>query len=151
MKKLNMIIVFLAITLMVIFLCPLKMYKYTEDYIPPVTYEIKVNKVTKVLTGTFYHSCSVVDCDGSTYKCSMKLTNDEYKKIMKLWNDKKALSPILESLCENEKILYQSYKDYKDKFDESVDDYNTMDLNNDGKITSREFANQWLIEVISEQ
>ena len=64
------------------------MYTYTENYIPQGTYKIKINKINKVLNGSFYHSCSAIDCDSSTYKCSIKLTKDEYEKIMKLWNNK---------------------------------------------------------------
>lgn len=145
-RKSVLIIVILVIIIMLIFFLPIKRYTYTEHYIPPVTYKIRINKITKILNGEFYHSCSAVDCNSSTYKYSIKLTKDEYEKIMKLWNEKETLSPILESLCENDKIFYKSFED---SYEDSVEDYNKLDLNSDGKITSRELGNQMLIDAIN--
>lgn len=143
-----LIILVLVIIIMLIFFFTIQMYTYTDQYAPSVTYKIRINKITKTLKGKFYHSCSAADCDSTTYKYSIKLTKDEYKKIMKLWDDKESLSPILESLCENDKIFYKSFED---SHEESLEDYNKMDLNSDDKITSREFANQWLNDVINER
>ena len=152
MKKKTIIIVVFIIAFIAAFIAVYittnKMYSY-RDYFPGVTYKIRINKITKVLYGNFYHSCSAADCEGTTYKYkySVKLTNDEYKKIMMIWNDKKSLSPILESLCENDKVFYSSFEN---SFEDSIEDYNKMYTNSDGKITSREFADNWLDIVIEE-
>lgn len=143
-----LIILVLVIIIMLILFFTIQMYTYTDQHAPSVTYKIRINKITKTLNGKFYHSCSAVDCDSTAYKYFIKLTKDEYKKIMKLWDDKESLSPILESLCKNDEIFYKSFEDSSE---ESIEDYNKLDLNSDGKITSREFANQWLIDVINER
>lgn len=145
-KKVLMILVLVIIIILILFFT-IQMYTYTDQHAPSVTYKIRINKITKTLNGKFYHSCSAADCDSTTYKYSIKLTKDEYKKIMKLWDDKESLSPILESLCEDDEIFYKSFEDSRE---ESQEDYNKLDLNSDGKITSREFANQWLSDVINE-
>ena len=124
-----------------------KGYSYSDNYAPLTNYKIKINNFTKVMEGEFYHSCSTKDCNNKTNKYSIKLTNDEYKKIMKLWNDKETLSPILEELCKDDKVFYESFVD---SYEFSQTDYNKMDKNSDGKITSREFANQMLIDVLNE-
>ena len=146
-KKRNVLITIILI-LLIIFLFPIKMYTYEDHTIPGNKYKIKLNTITKELKGEFHHYCSFEDCETSIYKYSITLTKDEYKKIMKLWNDKEMLSSILETLCENDKIFYNSFEDSRE---ENLEDYNKLDLNSDGKITSREFGNRWLDYAISEE
>lgn len=147
MKKKIIIIVVIVMAFIAFFVSTNKMYTYRAYPFPGVTYRIRINKITKVVHGYFYHSCSAADCEGKKYKYSVKLTNDEYKKIMKLWNDKDSISPILESICEDDKVFYSSFED---SHEDSIEEYNKMDTNSDGKITSREFANNWLDIVIEE-
>ena len=146
MKRVLISISALLIIIYIVLLCvPGKKYTYTELHFPPTTYEMEIKPIVRVLKGTFFDSCSAVNCEGSTESCFIFLTRNEYKNIMKLWDDKDILSPILQTLCENDEIFYQSYKESL----ESLDDYTKMDLNSDGKITSREFANQWLNEAVN--
>ena len=146
MKRVLISISALLIIIYIVLLCvPGKKYTYTELHFPPTTYEMEIKPIVKVLKGTFFDSCSFNNCEGSTESCFIFLTRNEYKNIMKLWDDKDILSPILRTLCENDEIFYQSYKESL----ESLDDYTKMDLNSDGKITSREFANQWLNEAVN--
>lgn len=122
-------------------------YEYFDNYIPGETYTIELNKETKELKGEFYHACSAVDCDGDRYNYTVTLTDEELTKILKLWNYKDELSPILECICENNMIMYNSFEE---SFEESIEEYNAMDINSDGKISSREFGNRWLDYAIEE-
>ena len=79
------------------------MYTYYDWSIPGEKYKIKLNRITRELKGEFHHYASCEGCKTSIYKYSITLTKDEYKKVMKLWHDKDDLSPILETLCENER------------------------------------------------
>lgn len=116
------------------------MYTYNDGYAPGETYKIRINKITKVMHGKFKHQCSTVDNCDKTYRYSVKLTKDEYKKVMKLWNNKKTLSPILESICENNKVLAKSCEEWEKEFYGDLEECKEFDLNSDGKITSREFG-----------
>lgn len=150
MKKFNKknvpIVVCSVVLIVILFLFTNKMYYYVDDFVEPVTYKIRINKITRVLHNNIYHSCSAGDCDGTTTKCSVKLTEDEYEKIMTLWDNKKALSPILEWFCEDTKVLYDSFKE---SHYDSIEDYNKADLDSDGKISHREIANEDLNMVIN--
>lgn len=133
MKKIIIGIIIIAITN--------KIY-YHVEYGAVTEYLIRINKITKVLHVKVDKGCNggaldVADC-GSDNKYSIKLTKDEYKNIMKLWNDKRILSPILEDLGKNDKVLYKSYKDY---YADDIEEYNKLDLNSDGIVTYREFGN----------
>jgi uncharacterized protein YxeA len=122
-------------------------YEYRDYYVPGETYNITLNKKTKKLHGEFYHASSALGENGRKYKYTVTLTNEEYENIMKLWNDKETISPILESICEDDKIMYQSFEN---SYEENKEEYDQMDSNGDGKITSREFANKWLKGAIEE-
>lgn len=140
-KKLLIIISLVIILILIIYLCTFKTYSYNDHTIPSTTYKIRLNKITKTVNGTFIHTSSAVEGKDTVYKYSVKLTNDEYKKIMKIWKDKDSLSPILETICENDKIFYNSIED---SYEDNKDEYNKMDANSDGKVTSREYADNWL-------
>ena len=89
--------------------------------------------------------CSAVDCETTVTKCSVKLTNDEYEKIMLIWDNKRDLSPILNRICKNDSVMYESFEE------STISDktkYEKVDTNSDGKISNREFANNWLNIVI---
>ena len=81
-KKNVPIVVCSVVLIVILFLFTNKMYYYVDDFVEPVTYKIRINKITRVLHNNIYHSCSAVGCDGTTTKCSVKLTEDEYEKIM---------------------------------------------------------------------
>ncbi len=143
-----MIGLLIIVLLILVLIFPNSSYTYNDMRAPSTTYAIKINKYTKLLKGKFTHTCSALDCETSINKCNIKLTNDEYKKIRLLWNKKEELSPILERLCDNNKVFYKSFED---SFEENQEEYNKMDSNSDGKVTSREFANQWLVYAINGQ
>ena len=146
-KLVIIVIILIIVALVLIFTLAPKHYTYQNDITPPTTYKITINRYTKTLQGEFTSSCSYVGCNNKTVKRKIKLTSSEYKKIMILWHDKDVLSPILEALCSGDEILYNSFSD---SMEENIKDYNSMDLNNDGKITNREFANKWLNDAIKE-
>lgn len=125
-------------------------YEWSDFSTPGETYSIKINKNTKVLDGEFSYGCSAVNCEGYTKKYSITLTEEEYKKIMILWFDRETLSPILEILCEDTEIFYNSYEECNEDAD-SEEECKNSDLNSDGKITSRECGNRWLDIAIEEK
>lgn len=133
-----LVVIILAIIIMLFWFIPMKRFNYSDEY---GDYKVRINTITKVLYASFYHSCSYVDCFGSRNRYFIKLTEDEYKKIMKLWNEKEKLLLIFGHLCENDKVFYESFeKSYED----SIEDYNKLDLNLDGVVTNREYGNWWL-------
>lgn len=118
------------------------MYIYNDGAAPGTKYFIRINKLTKVLHGKFYHYCSGKDCKKDVYSASVKLTEEELKYIKKSWNNKEELSYALELICLNEKIFYSSYES---SHEDSVDIYNMIDTNNDGKLSYREYGDSVLM------
>ena len=142
-----MIILIILLILAILYGISIKHYFYSNDNAPLTKYKVSINTLTKKMKGEFYHSCSAVNCLNSTKKYSITLTEDEYKKIIKLWKDKETLSQSFEGLCADDKVFYKSFEDSRE---DSIEDYKKLDLNSDGIITSREFANQMLIDAINE-
>lgn len=58
--------------------------KYIDGYIPPVTYTLVLNDTTAKLEA--YHSCSAVDCEGDKYTYNLNLTAEEQAKIYEILN-----------------------------------------------------------------
>lgn len=123
-------------------------YEYTENYIPPVTYKIKLSFSTGELYVYEYHSCSAVDCDGDSFENAVFLTDQELEKISIITKennyDKEYLSSALSSLVRDtdemaqiDDALWEYYKD--------------CDFNDDGVVTYREFGNNYLDMIIEEQ
>lgn len=123
----------------------IKDFSYEDNFIPPTIYKLKLNSGTKELTGTIHNTCSYTNCNGRKYECSVTFDDTEYEKIMILWEDKEAIAPILDSFCKDGEVLYESFEEADEK---DIDIYNRMDANSDGKITYREFANDWLNDVV---
>lgn len=64
---------------------------------------------------------------------------------MKLWDDNETLSPMLEMLYKNDKVLWDSFEEWE--FGD-IEDYNKEALNSDCKISYREAGNQ-IVELCS--
>ena len=146
-------IMFLLVLIIIIFLLSNKMYTYTDNLGSGFTSKIRINKITKVLYGKFYIDCKNKNCIPEYYKYSLKLTNKEYKNIKRLWKDKHNLSLALFYLRDKDETHYKSYNDYKDEVAElaDIEHYKAMDSNSDGKVTSREFADQFMIDILNEK
>ena len=146
MKKRSLIVVVIVIAiLIVIFFSTTKIYTYREDSVRGDNYVVKINKLTKLVSIKTTNLCSYKGCESKTEKCSVILTRDEYDKVMKIWDNKKYVSPILDTICKDKKVFYESYED---SYESNKENYDAMDKNKDGKVTNREFANQWLDDVI---
>ena len=123
----------------------IKDFSYEDHYTPPTNYKLKLNSKTKELTGSIHNTCSYTDCKGRVYECSITLDDTEYEKVLLLWEDQETLAPILDSFCKDKEVLYKSFEESDE---EDITIYNRMDSNSDGKITYREFANDWLNDVL---
>ncbi len=107
---------------------------YDDMHIPGSSYHILINKNTRALLVEVRHFCSEVDCSTSTDKYGPTiLTSEEYTKIFSVINeggDMQYIPPILESMALDQ-----------EPFDGHLVGNAT---------TRREFANQWLDDVIEE-
>lgn len=109
--------------------------EYNDDMgIPGESYHIQIDTKSKALLVTVTRYCSAIDCDTSTDKYGPTiLTNEEYTKIFSAIKDRvdmKFIAPILESMARDQ-----------EPFDGHLVGNAT---------TRREFANQWLNDVIEE-
>lgn len=111
---------------------------YTNDIIPYTTYSIRINRFTKNMRIREFHSCSSVNCKGTTEKYSAKITNEEYGVISKIINKHYNLSELVTALSyigRNEEVFCNNSDDYYD-----IEE----DTNRDGKVTYREIGNSRL-------
>lgn len=116
--------------------------EYQDMSTPGKNYDITIYNDSKRIDGTFTHLCSYVNCVPTVNKYSVNLTDDEYNGIIKLLDKKEVISPIIEKICEDDKVFYESL----DSSYEDSSEYNKMDSNLDGKVSSREFGDYWLNE-----
>lgn len=113
-------------------------FDYTNDIIPSTTYSIRINRFTKNMNIREYHSCSSVNCKGTTEKYSTKITNEEYNLISKV---------VAKHYSMNELVTSLSYLGRDDEvFCTNSDDFYDIeeDTNRDGKVTYREIGNNRL-------
>ena len=111
---------------------------YTNDIIPYTTYSIRINRFTKNMRIREFHSCSSVNCKGTTEKYSAKITNEEYGVISKIINKHYNLNELVTALSyigRNEEVFCNNSDDYYD-----IEE----DTNRDGKVTYREIGNNRL-------
>ncbi len=152
--------------------------KYTDGYIPPVTYTIELNDPTSKLEA--YHSCSAVDCKGDSYTYNLNLTAEEETKIYEILNKLKTkynmvpkagylvyidnvdytildpnfslsategarfinyLLSAIESIAQGEESMGTTSSD------NFLIEY---DLNNDKKVTRREFGDSYLNDILED-
>lgn len=110
-------------------------FEYVDDNLPPIVYKIKINIETKNINLIVSESSSAEDAnpeDFSGEEYAIDLTNDEYEKIIKVYEMKHSeLGPILRSLGRGE----ESFPDF----------FNTEEVN-----TYREYGIQKLDNVIKE-
>lgn len=149
MKKSIFIVVITFCIVLFFYFCINLSTWYYEDYEPGSNYRVRINKISKKMIINSSHYCSYVGCKTTKTKCKIRLTNDEYHKIVVLWKNKKDLIPQLETLCENEKIMINNFEEAEDYYI-SKEEYKNMDVNNDGAVSSREFANYVLYDMIQE-
>ena len=108
--------------------------RYDDTYIPGSSYYIRVNTKTRALLVETTHHCSAVNCQTSkdTYGPTI-LTSQECSKIfsyIKAGGEMRYIAPIFESFARNQE---------------------PFDGSQVGNATNRrEFANQWLDDVIKE-
>ena len=112
-------------------------FTYNDGGIPSTIYKINISRKHKTVTAEFEHTCSAKDCPSIINKCDIKLTDDEYNKIMRILGKKDIISPVIEDICNNDKVFYESLED---SYEDSTT-FNKMDTNKDGKVTYREFGN----------
>ncbi len=141
-KKLIVVFIIIIIFVLGFYLFPIRKYEYTS--LGGSNSIVRINKYTRVVHAEFSRYCDLVggceDID-TTYKCTVKLTSDEYKKLKKLWwRCRGGLSAALESICKGNEI-----------FEHSKAEYDEYDINSDGKITYREFGNKSLDYLIKEE
>lgn len=107
---------------------------YTTTHIPPITYHIKINKLTKTMSVREYNSCKDSSCNKMDVENKVKLTDEEYKII----KEKNKTSQNLEKLaaCLSDLAKGDSVFMTKDQTEYDI----MQDLNNDGKVTYREKA-----------
>lgn len=149
-KKWILIVIFIVIIIFIFFFKQTKKFEYTNNIIPPTTYLVKINKYLfyKELIVEEYQSCSAVDCDGTTKKNKIILTDDEYEKIVNIMNKDTYGNDIwdliyraIANLSEDDSIMWNE-SDYGYELEE--------DLNQDGKVTGREFGNYILDSILKE-
>lgn len=116
-------------------------FDYTNDIIPPTTYHVRVNRFTKSMSIHEYHSCSTIDCKGTTNSYKIKLDNDEYLYLSNILKNHYSM---------NELVTALSYigKD-SDVFCTNQDDFYDLeeDVNHDGKVTYREIGDSRLYQI----
>ena len=148
--------------------------KYTDGYIPPITYTLELNETTAKLES--YHSCSAEDCDGYEYKYNLNLTAEEETKIYEILNRIKTKYNLISKAgylvyidSEEESSLSYGTTDASKfinyllsaiesiaKEEESMGTTSTdnflleYDLNNDKKVTRREFGNVYLNDILED-
>ena len=110
MKKVCWIIGVLVIIIIVVLLLLFsnKTYEYNDKGIPGSSYKVKVNTITKKLSIETSLYCSTIGCEAEVNNCSIKLTSDEYKRALSIWDKQDSLSPILDSICANDKVMYKN-------------------------------------------
>ena len=138
--------------------------KISEGSIPPSTYTFNMNE-KGVATFNADHSSSTIDGVDSENNYEIKFTKDELKDINLILNNIKEKSNIAD--VDGYLFYFESGNELKDddyysllycilaidsicEGNELMDYYEEEDLNNDGKLTCREFGDSWLKEIIEE-
>ena len=120
--------------------------KVSEDYLPASTIFIKINPNNKKMyvKETRYSSayCEKSTCDPTVTEKNTVLNEEEFKLVKKILRkfllskeEKEDLAEALTTIADDDKVFYKKEDQYYEQ---------EVDLNNDGIITSREFAYNWL-------
>ena len=126
---------------------------YIQGGAPGANYSVKINKLTKTIHTKEEHGDSTVGGKGSYSENNIKLTDDEYKKVIKILIFKGAIFPftqsreyLAEALCDISKgdEMFAEIENGKNGY------LSEDDINNDGKVTHREFGDTWLDAILEE-
>lgn len=116
--------------------------KYRTNLEPVYYYSVEISRISKKLKIVENKYCSEEDCNDELVRKSINLTNQEYayiKNILSQNYDKATFMNAISALTKDDKEMFSRGQDgYEDK----------DDLNKDGVITYREFANSYL-EILS--
>lgn len=137
-KKIIFILIALTLLISIGFYFSFLRINYTTTHIPPITYHITINKLTKKMSVKEYNSCKDSSCNKLDIKNTVELTSEEYR-IIKDANrnskEKEKLAIALSDLAKGDSVYMT-----KDQTEYEI----ILDLNNDGKITYREKSLQSL-------
>lgn len=151
MKK-KIILVLVIFLLIWIFIYPISI-NYIQGGAPGGSYSVKLNKLTKTIYTKEVHGDSTVGGEGGFSENSIKLTDNEYKKVIKILIFKGAIFPftqnreyLAEALCDISKgdEIFAEIENGKNGY------LSKDDMNNDGKVTHREFGDSWLDTILDE-
>ena len=116
--------------------------KYRTNLEPVHYYSVEISRINKKLKIVENKYCSEEDCNDELVRKSINLTNQEYayiKNILSQDYDKATFMNAISALTKDDKEMFsRGQNGYEDK----------DDLNKDGVITYREFANSYL-EILS--
>ena len=100
--KIFFIVVGVIVLFSILLFVTSKRFNFDDGYAPGNYYHISINKPTKIVYGYIDEIGSCEDCSNSKKRCVGKVTNDQYEKILKIWNSKNAteLDVVFYLICE---------------------------------------------------
>lgn len=111
-------------------------YKTTKE--PISSYNVEISRLTKKLKMYENNFCVGVDCNDELIRKNIKLTDNEYsyiKEILRKDYNKESFIKAISSLVKEDTKMFNKGEEGYEESD---------DLNSDGVITYREFANSFL-------
>ncbi len=126
-------------------------YKYEDNNVPGTKYEVALYDSKKLIVKETKH-CNYEKCKDKTEKKKIELNEEEYNKVLQITENseykKELLSQALSSISEGEKEKASLKKDGTENWEKL---YKEDDTNEDNILTFREYGNNLLDTIISEE